>query len=178
MGGDDAPAAPVAGALEAIRTLTVDLTLVGATSAVESELARHNTGPRPRIVEAPEVIGMSESPVHAVRAKKQSSMVVGMELIARGEADAFVSAGNTGAAMAAAVFGLKRIAGIDRPALAVPFPTRDGACLLLDIGANADARAQDLVQFALMGTVYAERVLGIPHPRVGLLNIGEEESKG
>ena len=101
MGGDDAPAAPVAGALEAIRTLSVDLTLVGATSAVESELARHTTGPRPRIVEAPEVIGMSESPVHAVRAKKQSSMVVGIELVARGEADAFVTAGNTGAAMAA-----------------------------------------------------------------------------
>jgi glycerol-3-phosphate acyltransferase PlsX len=178
MGGDDAPAAPAAGALEALGDLDIDLTLVGPASIIERELEQLRASRRPRIVDAPEVIDMGESPVHAVRAKKQSSMVVGMELIARGEADAFVSAGNTGAAMAAAVFGLKRIAGIDRPALAVPFPTRDGACLLLDVGANADARAQDLIQFALMGAVYAERVLGISQPRVGLLNIGEEELKG
>jgi glycerol-3-phosphate acyltransferase PlsX len=105
-------------------------------------------------------------------------MVVGLGLVARREADAFVTAGNTGAAMAAAVFELKRIEGIDRPAMAIPFPTRAGACLLLDVGANADARAQDLVQFGLMGAVYAEQVLGLSNPSVGLLNIGEEESKG
>jgi phosphate acyltransferase len=178
MGGDDAPAAPVAGALQALRDLNIDLTLVGASSALADELDRHRASIPPRIVDAPDVIGMAESPVHAVRAKKRSSIVVGVELIARGEADAFVTAGNTGAAMAAAVFGLKRVEWIDRPALAVPFPTRDGVCLLLDVGANSDARAQDLLDFALMGSVYAERVLGLPEPRVGLLNIGEEESKG
>jgi len=178
MGGDDAPAAPVAGAIEALRDLNVEMTLVGPTSTVEAELAAHRSSVRPRIVEAPEVIGMAESPVQAVRAKKRSSMVVGVALVAHGEEDAFVTAGNTGAAMAAAVFGLKRIEGIDRPAMAIPFPTHEGACLLLDVGANAEARAQDLVQFALMGSVYAEHVLGLRDPRVGLLNIGEEESKG
>jgi phosphate acyltransferase len=178
MGGDEAPVAPVAGALEALRDLHVDLTLVGPTSVIESELSRHNSSVRPGLLEAPEVIGMAESPIHAVRAKKRSSMVVGVDHVARGEADAFVTAGNTGAAMAAAVFGLKRIEGIERPAMAIPFPTRAGACLLLDVGANAEARAQDLVDFALMGSIYAEHVLGLPEPRVGLLNIGEEESKG
>jgi glycerol-3-phosphate acyltransferase PlsX len=178
MGGDDAPAAPVAGALEALRDLNVDLTLVGPTSVVEAELSRHATSVRLQILDAPEVIGMAESPVQAVRAKKQSSMVIGVDHVARGEGDAFVTAGNTGAAMAAAVFGLKRIEGIDRPAMAIPFPTRDGACLLLDVGANSEARAQDLVDFALMGSIYAEHVLGLPRPRVGLLNIGEEETKG
>jgi glycerol-3-phosphate acyltransferase PlsX len=121
---------------------------------------------------------MAESPVAAVRAKRHSSIVVGLDLVARGEADAFVTAGNTGASMAAAVLGLKRIPGIDRPALAVPFPTRSGPCLLLDVGANAEGRPQNLAQFALMGAVYSERVLGRRRPRVGLLSIGEEESKG
>jgi len=117
--------------------------------------------------------------VAAVRAKRHSATVVGLDLVARGEADAFVTAGNTGAAMAAAVLGLKRIPGIERPALAVPFPTRQGRpCLLLDVGANPEARPQNLAQFAVMGAVYAERVLGCAHPRVGLLSIGEEESKG
>ena len=178
MGGDDAPAAPVAGALEALRDLNVHLTLVGPSSAIERELDSHGASSRPDIVDAAEVIGMGESPVQAVRAKRRSSMVVGVDLVARGEADAFVTAGNTGAAMAAAVLGLKRIDGIDRPALAIPFPTREGACLLLDVGANSEARAQDLVQFALMGAIYAERVLGVASPRVGLLSIGEEASKG
>jgi len=178
MGGDDAPASPVAGALQAIRDLRVDLTLVGPATVIERELERQRASASPPLVDAPETIEMSESPVHAVRAKKRSSMVVGIDLVARGEADAFVTAGNTGAAMAAAVFGLKRIEGLDRPALAVPFPTREGVCLLIDVGANADARAQDLVQFGLMGAVYAEQVMGLPNPRVGLLSIGEEESKG
>ena len=178
VGGDDAPASAVAGGLLAARELDVDLTLVGPTATIEQELERQRASAQPRIVEAPEVIGMGDSPVHAARGKKRSSMVVGLGLVARGEADAFVTAGNTGAAMAAAVFELKRIEGIDRPAMAIPFPTRAGACLLLDVGANADARAQDLVQFGLMGAVYAEQVLGLSNPSVGLLNIGEEESKG
>ncbi len=178
MGGDDAPASPVAGALLALRELDVEITLVGPTQAIEHELERQHAAARLPVVEAPEVIGMAESPVHAARAKKRSSMVVGLGLVAANDADAFVTAGNTGAGMAAAVFELKRIEGIDRPALAIPFPTRRGACLLLDVGANAEARAQDLVQFGLMGAVYAERVLGLSDPGVGLLSIGEEESKG
>src|SRR5947207_6521099 len=121
---------------------------------------------------------MAERPGRAARAKQRSSIVVGSGLVASGEADAFVTAGNTGATMAAAIFGLKRIEGIDRPALATYFPTVNGKCLLVDVGANADARAQNLVQFGMMGAVYAERVFGLTNPRVALLSIGEEESKG
>jgi glycerol-3-phosphate acyltransferase PlsX len=122
---------------------------------------------------------MAEHPVAAVRSKRRSSIVVGVKLVGDGEADAFVTAGNTGAAMAAALLGLKRIEGIDRPALATPFPTTAGRpCLLLDVGANADARPHNLVQFAMMGAIYAEQVLGLTSPRVALLSIGEEEGKG
>lgn len=192
MGGDHAPRAPIAGALAAIDGLQCEVLLVGPEAEIRRELEhqralktprRNGTRsqpprPLPQIVDAPDVIGMAEHPVSAVRAKRRSSIVVGIDLVARGEADALVTAGNTGAAMAAAVFGLKRISGVDRPALATPFPTSNGTCLLLDIGANADARPQNLAQFAVMGAIYAERVLGIPSPRVGLLSIGEEDSKG
>jgi phosphate acyltransferase len=179
MGGDFAPAATVAGASEAVRDLGANLILVGPEETVRREVARQRfVGPTPRIQDAPETIDMAEHPVAAVRTKRKSSIVVGLDLVARGEASAFVTAGNTGAAMAAAVLGLKRIEGIDRPALAVPFPTRTGACLLLDVGANADARPQNLVQFAVMGAVYGEQVLGLRNPRVALLSIGEEASKG
>lgn len=184
MGGDHAPGAPVAGALQALHDLPVEVLLVGPEQTVRRELERHRSalGLRPSatppVVDAPEVVGMAEHPVAAVRSKRGSSIVIGLDLVARGEADAFVTAGNTGAAMAAAVFGLKRIEGIDRPALATPFPTPHGACLLLDVGASAEARAHNLAQFAAMGAVYAEHTLGIPAPRVALLSIGEEESKG
>lgn len=181
MGGDHAPRAVISGALDALASLDIDLTLIGPKATIEAELG--NQGKRAatqhlRIVEAPEVIGMGEAPVASVRSKRHSSIVVGLELVARGEADAFVTAGNTGATMAAAVLELRRMEGIERPALATAFPTRSGPCLLLDVGANAEAKAQNLAQFGVMGSVYAERVLGLPHPRVGLLNIGEEESKG
>ncbi len=192
MGGDYAPGAPILGALEAVRELGCEVRLVGPESEIRGELTRHQpattqapsangiypTSSSVPIVDAPEVIGMGEHPVGAVRSKRRSSIVVGLDLIARGEADAFVTAGNTGAAMTAAVFGLKRIPGVDRPALATPFPTTRGISLLLDVGANADARPHNLVQFAVMGAIYAERVLGIPNPTVGLLSIGEEDSKG
>jgi phosphate acyltransferase len=192
MGGDHAPSAPIAGALAAVRELGCDVRLVGPEADIRRELERQATpnhsggmpnGASPTssaitVVDAPEVIDMGEHPVGAVRAKRRSSIVVGLDLIARGEADAFVTAGNTGAAMAGAVFRLKRIPGVDRPALATPFPTTRGICLLLDVGANADARPHNLVQFAIMGAIYAERVLGIANPTVGLLSIGEEESKG
>jgi glycerol-3-phosphate acyltransferase PlsX len=190
MGGDYAPGAAVAGAAQAIRDLGVQLTLVGPEDVVRREVVRHHLDPELtragandgvsalRIVDASEVIGMAEHPVSAVRAKRHSSIVVGLDLVARGEADAFVTAGNTGATMAAAVLGLKRMEGVERPALATVFPTTSGACLLLDVGANADARAEHLAQFAIMGAAYAERVLGIREPRVALLSIGEEETKG
>jgi glycerol-3-phosphate acyltransferase PlsX len=178
MGGDDAPSSPVRGALDAVRELDVDLTLVGPRAAIEREVARTRQPAQLTIADAPEIIGMAESPLRAVRSKPRSSIVVGLGLVARGEADAFVTAGSTGAAMAGAVLALKRTEGIDHPALGVPFPTARGACLLLDVGANADARAHNLVQFAIMGSVYAERVLSIPRPRVALLSVGEEESKG
>lgn len=181
MGGDHAPAAIVSGALRAARELDLELILTGPQATVEQELARHSKGQPPpglRIVDAPEVIGMADQPVASIRSKRRSSIVVGLQLVARGEADGFVTAGNTGATMAAAVLELRRMPGIERPALATPFPTRAGPCLLLDVGANAEAKAQNLVQFAIMGSVYAERVLGLASPRVGLLNIGEEESKG
>lgn len=182
MGGDLAPAAPIEGALAAIRQLDVEILLVGPEQGLHEALARHrgalSGSAAVRVVDAPEIIEMAEPPVAAVRAKRRSSIVVGLEVVARGEADAFVTAGNTGAAMAAAIFTLKRIAGIDRPALATPFPTPTGPCLLLDVGANVETKPQHLVQFAIMGTVYAERVLGCARPRVGLLSIGEEETKG
>jgi glycerol-3-phosphate acyltransferase PlsX len=186
MGGDYAPEAPVAGALEAMRELGAHVTLVGPEETVQRELKKQqsrskSSGATPDgmfVVDAPEVVGMTDSPVAAVRSKRQSSIVVGLRLVASGQADAFVTAGNTGAAMAAAVLELKRIPGIDRPALAIPFPTPSGVCLVLDVGANAEARPQNLLQFAIMGAAYVERVLGTPEPRVGLLSIGEEESKG
>jgi glycerol-3-phosphate acyltransferase PlsX len=186
MGGDFAPRVPVAGAIEAVRNLDVEVLLLGPEAVLRRELAdrthrRSTSSQAPAgitIVDAPQIISMSDHAVAAVRAKRQSSIVRGVGLVAQGEADAFVTAGNTGAAMAAAVFGLKRLAGIERPALAVPFPTARGVCLLLDAGANSDARPEHLVQFAIMGSVYAERVLGIAAPRVALLSVGEEDSKG
>jgi glycerol-3-phosphate acyltransferase PlsX len=185
MGGDHAPRAAIDGALEAVRDLPVRVSLVGPTALIEQELARAAKGSRGAgassitIVDAPEAIAMAEHPVAAVRTKRRSSIVVGLDLVAQAEAAGFVTAGNTGAAMTAALLGLKRIEGIDRPALAIPFPTSKGRpALLLDIGANADARPHNLVQFAVMGSVYAERVLGIASPRVALLSIGEEDEKG
>ncbi len=185
MGGDYAPEATVAGSLEAIRDLPVRVSLVGPHELVQHELQRRlSRGQRgsltlPPVIDAPEAIAMAEHPVAAVRTKRRSSIVLGVDLVAKGEADAFVTAGNTGAAMAAALLGLKRIEGIDRPALATPFPTTAGRpCLLLDVGANADARPHNLVQFAIMGAIYAEQVFGIASPRVALLSIGEEEEKG
>ena len=182
VGGDYAPTAIVAGVLQAARDLDVEIILIGPQDQVEAELARQNRGrPLPanvRLVHAPQVIEMGEHPVSAIRSKRDSSIVRGLGLVACGEADAFVTAGSTGAAMAGAVIELKRIPGIDRPALATPFPTRLGPCLLLDVGAGVEAKAQNLVQFAIMGSIYAEQALGLKEPRVGLLNIGEEESKG
>ncbi|MBN1217593.1 MAG: phosphate acyltransferase PlsX [Anaerolineae bacterium] len=181
MGGDDAPAATVHGAVWAARDFNLSITLVGQPDLIETELAKHNTsGLDLAIIPASQVIKMDESPSAAVKNKKDSSMVVGLRCLKEGDYDAFVSAGNSGGVLAAAMFGLGRIKGIKRPALSTVFPndTKYGHSFLLDVGANTDVRPEYLLQFALMGSLYAERVMHIPHPRVGLLSTGEEEDKG
>lgn len=181
MGGDFAPAATVHGAVWAARDFGITIQLVGRPAAIEAELAKHDTKNLDLpIVAAGEIIEMNEDPAAAVKNKKDSSMVVALELVKAKESDAFVTAGNTGGALAAALFGLGRIKGIKRPALGTIFPTveENGFAFLLDAGANTDVRPEFLVQFAMMGSHYAEDVLKIPKPRVALLSTGEEEKKG
>lgn len=178
FGGDFAPAQAVAGGLAAAGP-GVEIQLVGPRAAVADALrAAGPAYPQLRIVDATEVIGMDEHPAQAVRSKKDSSIVVGIRQVADGQADAFVSAGNSGAIMAAALFGLKRIEGISRPAIGSRIPTMNGESFLLDVGANAECEPRNLRDFALMGAIYAEKLMGRPRPRVGLLSIGEEASKG
>ena len=182
MGGDHAPSVVVDGAVQAARDLGLEIVLVGQRGAVTSELERHDTaGLALSVHHAGEVIDMDEhNPAAAVKAKKDSSMVVAMEYVKQGEADAFFTAGNSGGALAAALFRLGRIRGIKRPAISTIFPsqTPQGYCFLLDIGANADCKPEYLVQFAHMGAIYAERVLGVSNPRVAVVSNGEEEGKG
>ncbi len=181
MGGDLAPAVPVTGAAQALASLGSDVTvqLVGPTAVIEAELAKQGV-PRARIeiIEAPEVVGMGEKPVEAIRGKRKSSITVGLGLQKAGESDAFISAGNTGAVMAGATLILKLYPGFERPAIGTPFPTLDNSILVLDGGANVDCSAQELVGFARLGVHYVRDVLGRPDPAVGLLNIGEEPEKG
>ncbi|GAW28411.1 MULTISPECIES: phosphate acyltransferase PlsX [unclassified Carboxydocella] len=179
MGGDHAPREIVKGAVAACRELNLGIILVGPAEQLREEVtAAGGDGLMIEIVDAPEVIGMDEHPGQAVRKKRNSSLVVGVKLVKEGKGAAFVSAGNTGAAMAASLLGYGRIKGINRPAIATVMPTLTGRCLVLDVGANAEVDASNLLQFAWMGSIYAEKILAIPNPRVGLLNIGEEESKG
>ncbi len=179
MGGDQAPAAIVAGALLARRELGIEVALVGDRRIVEAELARDGATPSGiEIVHASEAIAMEEHPAQAVRAKRDASINVAMDMVKRGVAGACVSAGNTGAVMASALMTLGRIHGIERPALGTLAPFTDAGVLVLDVGANADVKPHYMVQFAQMGSVYAERVLGIKNPRVALLNIGAEDTKG
>ncbi len=190
MGGDFAPQATVAGALLALGELDSShtLQLVGRTSVVSEQLdglladpqyASHR-GHRDRvsIVEAPDVIEMKDKPGAAIRGKPNSSMIVGLKLQAEGKSDAFVSAGNTGAQMAASMIVLKLHAGVKRPAIATLFPTGRSPVVVLDSGANVDCSADELVQFARLGVIYAEDLLGRTNPAVGLLSIGEEPEKG
>ena len=176
MGADLGAGVVVSGAVEAARELGTAVILVGP----EAEVRRHLPAGEGevRLVHAPEVVGMDESPAAALRRKKQSSIRVGLDLVKRGEADAFVSAGNTGAVMATALVVLGPLPGVERPAIAVVIPTKTGRAVLLDVGANVDSKPRHLHQFAIIGSVYAEAVLGVVSPRVGLLSIGEEESKG
>lgn len=180
MGGDNAPQAPVQAAVDAIRTRTdIKVILVGQEEVVREELSKYEY-PKEQIelVDAPEVIEMAEPPVLAIRRKKQSSIVVGLNLVKSGEADAFVSAGSTGAVLVGGQTIVGKIRGIQRAPLAPLIPTETGVSLLIDCGANVDARAEHLVQFAKMGAIYMKDVVGIKNPRVAIVNIGAEEEKG
>ena len=178
MGGDYAPEEIIKGTrMAAEKNPDVHLILVGQKERMLPFLK--GTGLKNiSLVEATEVIEMDEHPANAVRKKKDSTIVVATRLVKQGEADAVVSAGSTGAQMAAALLGLGRIKGIERPAIATVLPTVEGGKLVLDVGANLDATPEQLCQYALMGSIYAERILGIPNPRIGLLNVGSEEGKG
>ena len=178
-GGDHAPEQPVRGAVLAARELGCEIVLVGPEAAIQAELAKHRSaGLRLEVLDAPEVIEMDEHPALAVRRKTRSSHVVGLRMVRDGQADAFVSAGHSGATMAAATLVLGRIRGIERPALASIFPGRERPFLLLDVGATTDCKPEYLAQFAHLGSVYAERSLGFSNPRVALLANGEEATKG
>jgi phosphate acyltransferase len=179
MGGDNAPAIEVEGAVAAAREFGIAVTLVGDTEALRRELDKHHcSGLDISIVHASEVVGMRDSASNAVRRKKDSSIRIACDLVKEGKADAVVSAGNSGATMATGMFVLGRMKGIDRPAIATIFPNLRGKTLVLDVGGNVDCKPQNLVQFAFMGEVYAKYFMDIENPRVGLLSNGEEECKG
>ena len=177
MGGDRAPGVVVEGALLAVKDLGVDLVLVGQKDVVERELAQHATAPRFEIIPAAQIVEMHESPSSALR-KKDSSMKVGFDLMNRGEVQAFVSAGNSGAMMATGMFVVGKLPAVARPAILIAVPGLGKGTVIVDAGANVDCKPRHLVQFGQMGAIYAERVLGVDNPRVGVLSNGEEKSKG
>jgi glycerol-3-phosphate acyltransferase PlsX len=181
MGSDDFPVPDVAGAVLAAREAESgdEIILVGDKERLQPELDKYETAGLPlRVVHASQVIEMTDKPAQAVKSRPDSSMVVGMDLVKAGEAEAFVSAGNTGGVLATALFRLGRIRGIRRPGLTVLFPLPKGPVVLLDVGANADCKPEYLYQFGLMGSAYAERVMGKSRPRVATLSNGEEAGKG
>jgi glycerol-3-phosphate acyltransferase PlsX len=179
MGGDAGPSVTVEGAIAAAREYGHEIVLVGDRAKVERELGRHRPGSLPLSVRhASQVVEMGEQPSHALRRKRDSSLRVAASLVRDGEAAAFVSAGNTGAAMAIAMFTLGVLPGVDRPAIAVVLPSKHGRTVLLDVGANVEPKPWHLAQYAVMGHVYSRDILGVPKPRVGLLSVGEEEGKG
>lgn len=180
MGGDNAPAEVIKGAVDAVKARDdIKVFLVGQKDSVQAELEKY-TYPSEQIelIDAPEVIEMAEPPVIAIRRKRQSSIVVGMNMVKQKEADAFVSAGSSGAVLVGGQVIVGRIKGIQRPPLAPLIPTEKGISLLIDCGANVDARAEHLVQFAKMGSIYMEHVVGRKNPKVAIVNIGAEEEKG
>ena len=180
MGGDYAPEATVQGAVEAVKEKeNIKVFLVGKQDAVEAELSKYSYNKEQiEVVPASEMIEMAEPPVMAIRKKKDSSIVVAMNLVKNHEADAFVSAGSTGAVLVGGQLLVGRLKGVERPPLAPLLPTEKGVTLLVDCGANVDARASHLVQFARMGSIYMEHIVGIPNPKVAIVNIGAEEEKG
>ncbi len=183
MGGDHAPQINIVGAVQALKHLKKlsHLYLVGDEETLKAEAAKHNldlNDPRVSIVHAPEVIGMAEPGAKTVRRKKLSSISIAMDLVKDGTADAFVSAGNTGAAVAAATLKLRCLKGVDRAGIASPLPNEHGICNILDAGANPEAKPEHLVAYAIMGSAYAKYVLGVKEPKVGLMSNGEEDEKG
>jgi len=179
MGGDHAPQVVIDGAVQFAReNPDIELILVGRRDVIEAELKKYKTdGLKLSIVHAPDVVEMEEHTI-AVKEKKDASMNVAARLVRRGEADAFTSAGNSGAVMAAALFNIGRIKGIDRPCLGTIYPAAPNKCFILDVGANTDPQPENLLQFAIMGSIYAADVLHVPNPRVGIISNGEEEDKG
>lgn len=183
MGSDEHPAPDVEGAVMAAREFGAQIILVGDEEKINAALKTQDTnGLSIRVVHAPEMLTMEdkgETLVLKARDKHaKTSMAVGIDLVKHDEADAFVTAGNTGAAMVTALFRLGRIKGVDRPALAPIFPTATGSCVVLDIGANPDCKPENLIQFGILGSIYAEKVRGVKNPKVGLISNGEEEGKG
>ena len=178
MGGDQGPVEVVKGVIDAINEYGINVIIVGKEDIIENELKRYDyPKDRVEIINAQDTITNDDDPALAIRRKKDSSMVVGCKALADGLGDGFISAGNTGALLAAGIFIAKRIEGIERAALSVIYPTIDGFSLLLDAGANVDCKPEYLYQFALMGSIYMEKVMDIPSPRIGLVNIGVEEGK-
>jgi glycerol-3-phosphate acyltransferase PlsX len=179
MGSDDHPDPEVKAAMEAADRFGDEIILTGREDILTPRLKSLGADlTKVRIIHAPETLEMGDKPAANARRKSQTSMAVGIDLVKTGQADAFVTAGNTGGAMATALFHLGRIRGVKRPALTGLFPVRGGYCVVLDIGANADCKPEYLLQFAVMGSIYAEKVLGVNQPRVGLLSNGEEAGKG
>jgi glycerol-3-phosphate acyltransferase PlsX len=179
MGGDTAPESAVAGAVRAAREMAVEILLVGRRDAIEQSLSRYpHRPPNLSVVHAADVIGMEESPAASIRKKRESSICVGVGLLKERRADAFISAGNTGAVVSASILLMGLLPGIERPGIAIPLPGVKGDTLLIDVGANINPKPMHLVQYALMGEAYMRCVMGKPRPVVGLLNVGEEETKG
>lgn len=179
MGGDNAPKAIIEGCIDAANEYGIEIYLIGK----KNEIDKYFTGATPskgtiHIVHAEEVITGEDSPVQAIKQKKGSSMVTGLKMVKDEQCDAFLSAGNTGAFLAGSLLKVGRIKGIDRPALAPLLPTAKGGCMLIDAGANMDCKPKNLLQFSVMGSIYMEKVAGISSPRIGLLNVGTEETKG
>jgi len=181
MGGDNAPFSIVAGTVMGYRVLrdSADLILVGNAQRIRQELISLKADNLPiQVIDAPETIDMIDHPLEAVKQKKNSSINIGLALQKEGKADAFISAGNTGAVMASSLLTLGRLKGVSRPAIAALFPTSEGVALVLDVGANSDCKAQHLYQFGIMGAIYSKFILKVKNPKVGLLSIGEEQTKG
>ena len=183
MGGDKAPDINVEGAILAVKQSDDDILLVGKQDILYAQLDKWSKKysfdkNRIRVVNATEIIEMGEHPANAARHKKDSSMAVCCKLVSSKQADAFVSMGNSGAAMATSLLYFKRISGIARPAISITFPTISGKCTIVDAGANVDCKPEHLLQFAIMGDIYSKTVLGVKNPKVAILSIGEEETKG
>ena len=181
MGGDNAPEEIVKGAVEAAKEIEDEIIIVGKPDAIEKQLKKSKyKGEQISVAPAQEVITMEDSPVKAIRHKKDSSLVVGLNMLKDGEGDMFVSAGNTGALIVGSRLLLGRIRGVDRPALASIYPDMTGGdpCMLVDAGASSESKARNMLEYGLMGSVYVEKVWGRSNPRVGLVNLGAEESKG